>query len=46
MIEFTDVRQLAQFLAEIVRQGMTYEVKRIAQDGCLTVWTVKLTGGY
>jgi hypothetical protein len=37
-----DAVPLAQFLAEIVRQGITYEITSLCGGG----WRVWITGGY
>jgi hypothetical protein len=37
-----DAVHLAQFLAEVVRQGITYEITTLCGGG----WRVWLTGGY
>lgn len=36
-----DVVPMAQFIAELERQGVTYEVKQLAGG-----WRIYLTGGY
>ena len=46
VILFTDEERLAKFLAEIIRQGLSYKVdQRLAGDGD-TEYLVTLLGGY
>lgn len=40
-IHFSCPKQLASFLAALVREGVTYEV-----DNLCGGWTVRLTGGF
>ncbi len=40
-VEFQDAKQLAVFLAELTRQGVTYDIKNLIGG-----WNVTLTGGY
>ena len=43
-VKFTDVVELAKFIAQLVREGVTFETTTCRENG--TEYTVELTGGF
>ncbi len=44
-IIFRNPADMATFLAEVVRQGLTYEIEN-GHDSGTPFWVIRLTGGY
>ena len=45
VIEFYDVKLMAIFLSQLVREGVTYKVVN-CRKGSSIYWEIELTGGY